>query len=67
MMHSFPELTIGGVLVAPFVIYATAAIAIFAALRPFLRLVAFNRAFSNPAVAELSLYVLILALLIVLF
>ena len=67
MMHSFPELTIGGVLVAPFVIYAGAAIAIFAVLRPFLRLVAFNRAFSNPAVAELSLYVLILALLIVLF
>jgi hypothetical protein len=67
MMHSFPELTIGGVLVAPFVIYAGAAIAIFAVLRPFLRLVAFSRAFSRPPVAELSLYVLILALLIVLF
>ena len=48
-------------------IYAGAAIAIFAVLRPFLHLVGFNRAFSNPAVAELSLYVLILALLIVLF
>jgi hypothetical protein len=67
MMHNFPELTIGGVLVAPFVIYAGAAIAIFAVLRPFLRFVAFNRAFSNTPVAELSLYVLILALLIVLF
>jgi hypothetical protein len=67
MMHSFPELTIGGVLVAPFVIYAGAAIAIFALLRPVLHLVAFDRAFMNPAVAELSLYVLILALLIVLF
>jgi hypothetical protein len=67
MMHSFPELTIGGVLVAPFVIYASAAIAIFAVLHPFLHLVAFDRAFSNPPVAELSLYVLILALLIVLF
>jgi hypothetical protein len=67
MMHSFPELTIGGVLVAPFVIYAGAAIAIFAVLRPFLRLVAFDRAFSHPPIAELSLYVLILALLIVLF
>jgi hypothetical protein len=42
-------------------------IAIFAVLRPFLHFVGFNRAFSNPAVAELSLYVLILALLIVLF
>jgi Protein of unknown function (DUF1656) len=67
MMHGFPELTIGGVLVAPFVIYAGVAIAIFAVLRPFLHLVAFNHAFSNPAVAELSLYVLILALLIVMF
>ena len=67
MMHNFPELTVGGVLIAPFVIYAGAAIAIFVLLRPFLRLVDFDRAFSNPPVAELSLYVLILALLIVVF
>jgi hypothetical protein len=67
MMHSFPELTIGDALVAPFVIYAGAAIAIFALLRPFLHFVGFERAFSNPPVAELSVYVLILALLIVLF
>jgi membrane associated rhomboid family serine protease len=67
MMHSFPELTIGGVLVAPFVLYAGAAGAIFALLRPFLHLVAFDRAFSNPSIAELSLYVVILALVIVLF
>ena len=67
MMHSFSELTIGGVLIAPFVIYAGAAIAMFAVLRPFLHLVAFDRVFSNPPVAELSLYVVILALLIVLF
>ena len=67
MMHSFPELTIGGVLVAPFVMYAVTAIAIFAVLRPVLHLIAFDRAFSNPPVAELSLYVLILTLLIVLF
>jgi hypothetical protein len=67
MMYGFPELTIGGVLVAPFVIYAGGALAIFAVLRPFLHLVAFDRAFSSPPVAELSLYVLILSLLIVLF
>ena len=67
MMHSFPELTIGGVLVAPFVMYAGTAIAIFAVLRPVLHLIAFDRAFSNPPVAGLSLYVLILGLLIVLF
>jgi hypothetical protein len=65
MMHSFSELTIGGVLVAPFVMYAGTAIAIFAVLRPVLHLIAFDRAFSNPPVAELSLYVLILTLLIV--
>jgi hypothetical protein len=67
MMHSFPELTISGVLVAPFVMYAGAAVAIFVVLRPFLHLIGFNRAFSTPSIAELSLYVLILALLIVLF
>ena len=65
MMHSFPELRIGGVLIAPFVMYAGTAIAIFAVLRPVLHLIAFDRAFSNPPVAELSLYVLILTLLIV--
>ena len=66
MMHAFSELTIGGVLVAPFVMYLGAAIAIFVLLRPLLHLVAFDRAFSHPPVAELSLYVLILALLILL-
>jgi hypothetical protein len=49
------------------VMYAGVAIAIFAVLRPVLHLIAFDRAFSNPPVAELSLYVLILTLLIVLF
>jgi hypothetical protein len=67
MMQSFPELTIGGVLIAPFVIYAGAAAVIFAALRPVLYLVGFDRAFISPPIAELSLFVMILALLIVLF
>ena len=35
-MHGFPELVIGGVLVAPFVLYAGAAFAIFAVLRSLL-------------------------------
>ena len=35
--------------------YAAAGVAMFAALRPLLHLVGFNRAFRNPAVAELSL------------
>jgi hypothetical protein len=55
MTHSVPQLTIGGVLVAPLVIYAAAGVAMFAALRPLLHLVGFNRAFRNPAVVELSL------------
>jgi hypothetical protein len=67
MMHRFPELTIGGVLIAPFVTYAGAAIAIFVLLRPILHVVDFDRAFISPPIAELSLFVLILALLIVLF
>ena len=46
---------------------ATLLILVLAVLRPFLRLVAFDRAFSRPPIAELSLYVLILALLIVVF
>jgi hypothetical protein len=36
-------------------------------LRPFLHLVGFDRTFSNAPIAELSLFVVILALLIVLF
>ena len=67
MMHGFPELTIGGVLIAPFITYATAALLIFVALRPLLHLIAFDRAFINPPLAELSLYVIVLAALIVLF
>jgi hypothetical protein len=66
-MPAFSELVIGDALVAPFVIYAASALAIFVMLRPFLRLVAFNHIFYHPPIAELSLYVLILALLIVLF
>lgn len=66
-MLTFPELVIGDALVAPFVIFAAGALAILIMLRPFLRLVPFNRIFSSPPVAELSLYVLILTALIVLF
>ena len=65
MMQRFPELTVGGVLVAPFVLYAAVALVIFLLIRPLLTLVAFDRVFANPPVAQLSLYVLILAVLIV--
>ena len=65
MMHSFSELIVGDVLVAPFIVYALTALAIFLALRPILRVCGFDKLFSNPAVAELSLYVTILGLLTV--
>lgn len=64
-MHSFPELVIGDVLVAPFISYALMALALLLALRPILRLCRFGKLFSHPAVAELSLYVTILGLLTV--
>ena len=67
MTHSFSELVIGDVFVAPFIVYAVMALAIFLALRPILHLCKFQKLFSNPAVAELSLYVAILGLLTVAF
>jgi hypothetical protein len=67
MMHSFSELVVGDVFVAPFIVYAVAALAIFLALRPILRLCGFEKLFSNPSVAELGLYVMILGLLTVAF
>ena len=59
MNHSFPELVIGGVLVAPFVWYAAAALVVFLLLLPVLRLVRFEDLFSNPPVALLSETVLL--------
>jgi hypothetical protein len=67
MAHTFRELVIGGVLVAPLVTYAVAALLVVVAIRPVLRLVGFSRLFSNPSIAELSLYVTILGLLVLLF
>jgi hypothetical protein len=66
-MHSFSELVIGSVIVAPFIGYAVSALAILLALRPILHLVRFGILFSHPAVAELSVYVTILGLLTVAF
>lgn len=66
MTHPFYELMVGGVLVAPFVRYAVAALAIFLVLRPVLHFIGYSRLFSHPPIAELSLYVTILGLLTVL-
>lgn len=60
----FSELIIGGVLISPAVSYAVIALVIILALRPLLRAVGFSRFVSNPALAELGLYVTIFSLLI---
>jgi hypothetical protein len=65
MMHSFSELVIGDVFVAPFISYAAAALALLLLLRPILHLCRFAELFSHPAIAELSLYVTILGVLTV--
>jgi len=67
MAHTFPELVIGGVLFAPFVTYLIAALTIIIILRPILHVIGFATMFSNAAIAQLSLYVMILGLLILLF
>jgi hypothetical protein len=67
MAHTFPELVIGGVLFAPFVIYLVVTLVIIIVLRPLLLLVGFAEMFSHASIAELSLGVTILGLLMLLF
>ena len=67
MAHTFPELIVGGVLVAPFVTYLVVAFVLIVVLRPLLHVVGFAKMFSHASVAELSLYVTILSLLVLLF
>jgi len=67
MAHTFPDLVIGGVLLAPFVTYLAAALVVVAVLRPLLHLIGFARMFSHASIAELSLYVAILGLAMLLF
>ena len=64
MTHTFRELVVGGVLLAPFVTYAIAALAIVLMIRPILRFTRFAKMFSHASIAELSVYVTILGLLI---
>jgi Protein of unknown function (DUF1656) len=65
--QSYRELVVGGVLIAPLLSYAVATTAIIVILRPFLHLVGFSNWFSNPPIAELSLYIAIFGLLTLLF
>ena len=66
MTHDFHELVIGGVLFAPFVTFAVAALAIILVLRPILHVIGFAKAFSHASIAELSLYVAVLGTLVLL-
>jgi hypothetical protein len=63
MTHTYRELVLGGVLIAPIVTYAVTALLMFLLLRPLLHIVGFARLFSNASLAELSLYVAIFGLL----
>jgi Protein of unknown function (DUF1656) len=67
MNHTFHELVVGGVLVAPFLSYAVGALFVIVVIRPVLHSIGFSRIFSHPSVAELSLYVTVLGLLVLLF
>ena len=67
MAQTFAELVVGGVLFAPFVTYLVAALVLIVVLRPFLHVVGFAKMFSHVSVAELSLYVTLLSLLMLLF
>ena len=67
MAHTFPELVVGGVLFAPFVTYLVAGLVLIVVQRPLLHVVGFAKMFSHASVAELSLYVTILSLLVLLF
>ena len=63
MTQTYQELIIGGVLVAPIVFYGLVTIVAMIVLRPVLHFVRFSNLFSNPQIAELSLYVAIFGLL----
>jgi hypothetical protein len=67
MTQTYRELVIDGVLVAPLVAPAVATIGILLVLRPVLHIIGFSRLFSNPPIAELSLFVAIFGLLTLLF
>jgi len=67
MTHTFRELVVGGVLFAPFVTYVVAALVIVLIVRPVLRFAGFAKVFNHASIAELSVYVTVLGLLILCF
>ncbi|MCC8969732.1 DUF1656 domain-containing protein [Bradyrhizobium sp. Cham227] len=67
MAHTFSELVVGGVLLAPFVTYLVVMLVVIIVLRPLLHVIGFANMFSHAPLAELSLYVTVLGLLMLLF
>jgi hypothetical protein len=66
MTHSFHELIVGGVLIAPILFYVALTLVLVMLLKPVLHLIGFQRCFSNATLAELSLYVVIFGSLVLL-
>ena len=67
MTHTFNDLVIGGVLMAPVLPYALATLVLVFVLRPVLHRIGFSSVFASSPLAELSLYVSLFGLLILLF
>jgi hypothetical protein len=64
MIQRFAEFAVGDILFAPFVGFLLAAFVLSLILRPLLALLRFDRLFSNPAVAQISVFACLLALLL---
>ena len=60
------DLTIGGILVSPFIAYALIAFLALVALRVVFRWVRFSRFVANPPLAEAGIYICLLAIVVVL-
>lgn len=68
MTAGFSETVVGGVLVAPFVRFALGAFLIVLLLvRPLLRLLPMSRIFADPPLVVVCLYLVVVAILVVLF
>ncbi|MGM4902769.1 DUF1656 domain-containing protein [Tardiphaga sp. 866_E4_N2_1] len=62
MTKTFNEFVVGGVFLAPAVSYIVVTVLIVLMLRPILHRIRFSTYFSNPSIAELSLYIAVFGL-----
>jgi hypothetical protein len=67
MLNTYAELRVGGVLIAPFVAYAAAALVLFLPMRLLAPRMPIPRLFVASPIVEVCGYVLILAALIIFF